>query len=164
MKLAYCTLGENASVLMETEEKFTYLVRCETKTSWSGFAQTPPSETTIALKAGEQVLSFRKGKSSVRFDYIELQRTGEYKAQTPSIPRDLPFMKRKADFGRIRQAARFPMSPILLMPQTDNASAVSIKRRILSPLTSRYRKRENMKCAWSTPSLRDSPTPILKCR
>lgn len=86
MKLAYCTLGENASVLMETEEKFTYLVRCETKTSWSGFAQTPPSETTIALKAGEQVLSFRKGKSSVRFDYIELQRTGEYKAQTPSIP------------------------------------------------------------------------------
>ena len=79
LRLAYCARNANATTILTTEEGLVYSVACtNVSSSWNGFGADSVAETEISLRAGQQVLSFRKGTNYVVFDYIELEQIGEY--------------------------------------------------------------------------------------
>lgn len=87
LNFGYCTVGKNATAVLTTEENFSYLMDCgTTSASWNDFGEASVATAEISLRQGKQTLSFRKGKSSVRFDYIELKKSGEYRVENSAKP------------------------------------------------------------------------------
>ena len=83
LTVGYCTTGA-ATLVVTSEENFSWLIDGQkTCGDWTRYAVTT---LEISLRAGEQVLSVRKGLSYVRLDYIGLKKSGEYEASAVSVP------------------------------------------------------------------------------